>query len=40
MGKAGSDHAAWETATWPALREITEKHPEAGIHFKSMFLRI
>lgn len=33
VGKQGSDHARWERETWPYLKEITEKHPEAGIHF-------
>ncbi|KAJ5893633.1 D-amino-acid oxidase [Penicillium taxi] len=34
FGKAGSDHQAWEAATWPTLKELTENHPEAGIHFQ------
>ncbi|KAF7712592.1 Uncharacterized protein PECH_002840 [Penicillium ucsense] len=33
VGKKGSHHHAWERDTWPALQEITEKYPEAGIHF-------
>ncbi|KAL5341684.1 FAD dependent oxidoreductase [Aspergillus crustosus] len=33
-GKAGSNHARWERETWQPLKEITEKHPEAGIHFQ------
>ncbi|OOQ83212.1 D-amino-acid oxidase [Penicillium brasilianum] len=33
VGKEGSNHHAWERDTWPALKEITEKYPEAGIHF-------
>lgn len=36
VGKEGSNHQAWEKATWPALKELTEKHPEAGIHFRGM----
>jgi hypothetical protein len=38
VGKEGSNHHAWERDTWPALKEITEKYPEAGIHFLGMFL--
>ncbi|KAJ5312340.1 hypothetical protein PENANT_c011G01453 [Penicillium antarcticum] len=38
MGKAGSNHEAWERATWPALKAITEKYPEAGIHFRKAFI--
>ncbi|PYI01894.1 FAD dependent oxidoreductase [Aspergillus sclerotiicarbonarius CBS 121057] len=34
VGKAGSDHERWERNTWPALRELTKNHPEAGIHFQ------
>ncbi|PWY96605.1 D-amino-acid oxidase [Aspergillus sclerotioniger CBS 115572] len=34
VGKAGSDHERWERDTWPALRELTKNHPEAGIHFQ------
>ncbi|PYI23542.1 FAD dependent oxidoreductase [Aspergillus japonicus CBS 114.51] len=34
MGAAGSNQAKWERETWQPLREITEKHPEAGIHFQ------
>ncbi|PYH42810.1 FAD-dependent oxidoreductase [Aspergillus saccharolyticus JOP 1030-1] len=34
VGKRGSDHEKWERNTWPALKELTEKHPEAGIHFQ------
>ncbi|KAJ5159882.1 D-amino-acid oxidase [Penicillium canariense] len=33
VGKQGSNHQAWERDTWPALKKITEKYPEAGIHF-------
>jgi hypothetical protein len=36
VGKEGSAHQEWERATWPALKEITEKYPEAGIHFRGM----
>ncbi|KAJ5165832.1 hypothetical protein N7492_006128 [Penicillium capsulatum] len=38
VGKGGSDHQAWETATWPALRDLTENHPEAGIHFRDTLI--
>ncbi|KAB8078188.1 FAD dependent oxidoreductase [Aspergillus leporis] len=34
VGKAGSSHARWERNTWPALKELAEKWPEAGIHFQ------
>lgn len=37
VGKQGSNHHAWERDTWPALKEITEKYPEAGIHFLGRF---
>lgn len=37
MGKEGSAHQAWEQATWPALKELAEKHPEAGLHFRGWF---
>ncbi|KAJ5690396.1 hypothetical protein N7462_004788 [Penicillium macrosclerotiorum] len=33
VGSEGSNHQAWERATWPALEEITLKYPEAGIQF-------
>lgn len=33
FGKGGTSAAEWEKATWPVLKEITENHPEAGIHF-------
>ncbi|KAJ5754893.1 hypothetical protein N7533_004436 [Penicillium manginii] len=33
VGKQGTDHERWERETWPYLKEITEKYPEAGIHF-------
>lgn len=36
VGKEGSDHERWERETWPYLKEITEKYPEAGIHFLGM----
>lgn len=38
VGKEGSDHARWERETWPYLKEITEKHPEAGIHFLGILI--
>ena len=37
VGKEGSDHARWERETWPYLKEIAEKYPEAGIHFRGIF---
>lgn len=37
-GKPGSSHAEWEKATFPVLKELTEKHPEAGIHFQGMLV--
>lgn len=36
VGKEGSKHQAWERATWPALKELCEKYPDAGIHFRGM----
>lgn len=36
VGKEGSAHHKWERDTWPALKEIAEKYPEAGIHFRGM----
>ncbi|KAJ5782849.1 FAD dependent oxidoreductase [Penicillium paradoxum] len=38
VGKEGSDHQKWERNTWPALKEITEKYPEAGIHFRGTLI--
>lgn len=38
FGKAGSDAADWEKATWPFLKDLAEKHPEAGLHFRGMWL--
>lgn len=37
-GKDGTLQAQWERATWPKLKELTEKSPDAGIHFLRMFL--
>ena len=34
MGEPGSQHAEYEKATWTVLKELTEKYPEAGIHFQ------
>ncbi|RAL07941.1 FAD-dependent oxidoreductase [Aspergillus homomorphus CBS 101889] len=34
MGEPGSNQAKWERETWQPLQEITEKYPEAGIHFQ------
>ncbi|CEJ53846.1 hypothetical protein PMG11_00186 [Penicillium brasilianum] len=36
FGKKGSDHAEWERATWPALRDLAEHQPESGIHFQDI----
>ncbi|KAL4872599.1 hypothetical protein BDV12DRAFT_161842 [Aspergillus spectabilis] len=33
-GHPGSDHAKWERETWQPLKDLTENHPEAGIHFQ------
>ncbi|KAL4919812.1 hypothetical protein BDW62DRAFT_178498 [Aspergillus aurantiobrunneus] len=33
-GHPGTNHAKWERETWLPLKELTEKHPEAGIHFQ------
>lgn len=38
VGKEGSKHQEWERNTWAPLKEITEMHPEAGIHFLSTSL--
>ncbi|KAJ6005766.1 hypothetical protein N7451_003710 [Penicillium sp. IBT 35674x] len=38
VGKEGSNHHAWERATWPALKELCEKYPEAGIHFRDSLI--
>lgn len=38
VGKEGSAHHKWELDTWPALKEITEKYPEAGIHFRDTLI--
>ncbi|KAJ5609948.1 hypothetical protein N7510_006667 [Penicillium lagena] len=32
-GKEGSVHQQWEIATLAPLKELAEKHPEAGVHF-------
>ncbi|KAL4887593.1 FAD dependent oxidoreductase [Aspergillus karnatakaensis] len=37
-GQPGSNHAKWERETWQPLKELTEKHPEAGIHFQDAIL--
>ncbi|KAL4889462.1 hypothetical protein BDV59DRAFT_195716 [Aspergillus ambiguus] len=37
-GMPGTSHQKWEQNTWPALKEIVEKHPEAGVHFQKNFL--
>ncbi|GES64846.1 D-amino acid oxidase [Aspergillus terreus] len=37
-GKPGTLHAKWERNTWPALKELVENHPEAGIHFQENIL--
>lgn len=36
FGKVGSTAAEWEKTSWPVLKELTEKYPEAGIHFRGM----
>lgn len=36
-GKEGTAQAQWEKATWPKLKELTEKSPDAGIHFQRIF---
>ncbi|KAL4943266.1 hypothetical protein BDV06DRAFT_190392 [Aspergillus oleicola] len=33
-GHPGTNHAKWERETWQPLKELTEKHPEAGVHFQ------
>ncbi|KAL4931600.1 FAD-dependent oxidoreductase [Aspergillus undulatus] len=33
-GHPDTNHAKWEKETWHPLKELTEKHPEAGIHFQ------
>ncbi|KAJ5939271.1 hypothetical protein N7466_002405 [Penicillium verhagenii] len=38
VGKEGSKHQAWERATWPALQEVCEKYPDAGIHFRDSLI--
>ncbi|KAJ6078790.1 hypothetical protein N7467_008543 [Penicillium canescens] len=38
VGKEGSAHHAWERDTWPALKAIAEKYPEAGIHFRGTLI--
>ncbi|KAJ5654139.1 hypothetical protein N7490_001142 [Penicillium lividum] len=38
VGKEGSNHQAWERATWPALKAVCEKYPEAGIHFRDSLI--
>ncbi|KAJ5587224.1 uncharacterized protein N7459_002989 [Penicillium hispanicum] len=38
VGKEGSNHQAWERATWPALQEVAEKYPEAGLHFRDSLI--
>ncbi|KAJ5666785.1 D-amino-acid oxidase [Penicillium macrosclerotiorum] len=36
FGKKDSDHAEWERATWPKLRDLAKNHPESGIHFQDV----
>ncbi|KAJ5106887.1 hypothetical protein N7456_003562 [Penicillium angulare] len=38
VGKKGSPHQAWETATWAPLKELCEKNPDAGIHFQDTLI--
>ncbi|KAJ5279296.1 hypothetical protein N7478_004668 [Penicillium angulare] len=38
VGKKGSRHQAWETATWAPLKELCEKYPDAGIHFQDTLI--
>ncbi|KAJ6036808.1 hypothetical protein N7540_001087 [Penicillium herquei] len=38
VGEPGSKHQAWEKATWPALKEVCEKYPEAGMHFQDTLI--
>jgi hypothetical protein len=38
MGQPGTDHAKWEKQTWQPLKELAEKHPEAGIHFQDTII--
>ncbi|KAL4778211.1 FAD dependent oxidoreductase [Aspergillus varians] len=37
-GQPGSNHARWERETWQPLKELTEKHPEAGICFQESII--
>ncbi|KKK16865.1 hypothetical protein P175DRAFT_0554633 [Aspergillus ochraceoroseus IBT 24754] len=37
-GQPGSNHAKWERETWKPLTEITEKYPEAGIHYQDTII--
>ncbi|KAI9376410.1 FAD dependent oxidoreductase [Aspergillus egyptiacus] len=37
-GQPGTNHAKWERETWQPLKEITEKYPEAGIHFQECII--
>ncbi|KAJ5376820.1 hypothetical protein N7509_013706 [Penicillium cosmopolitanum] len=34
VGKPNTAHGKWERATWPVLKQLAEKHPEAGICFQ------
>ncbi|KAJ5273991.1 hypothetical protein N7478_009116 [Penicillium angulare] len=38
FGKEGSNQREWERASWPALREIAEKFPEAGLYFRNCLI--
>ncbi|KAF3393794.1 hypothetical protein F1880_004779 [Penicillium rolfsii] len=39
FGKKDSDHAEWERATWPALRDLAANYPESGIHFQDITIQ-
>ncbi|KAJ5980430.1 D-amino acid oxidase [Penicillium waksmanii] len=34
VGKPNTAHGKWERASWPVLKQLADKHPEAGICFQ------
>ncbi len=34
----GTPAAEWDRNTWPALKDLAQNHPEAGVHFQSMII--
>ena len=39
VSQEGTEAAEWDRNTWPELRDLAEKHPEAGVHFQGCSLK-